>query len=62
VPFAETVKRDSKITVQAVGMIADRRQAEAVVAEGGADCVALARTFLDDPAGAGMRPMRSAPI
>jgi NADPH2 dehydrogenase len=62
VPFAETVKRDSKITVQAVGMIADRHQAEAVVAEGRADCVALARTFLDDPAGAGMRPMRSAPI
>jgi 2,4-dienoyl-CoA reductase-like NADH-dependent reductase (Old Yellow Enzyme family) len=49
VPFAETVKRDGKITVQAVGMIADPHQAEAIVAEGRADCVALARAFLDDP-------------
>jgi NADPH2 dehydrogenase len=49
VPFAETVKRNSRITVQAVGMIADPRQAEAIVAEGRADCVALARGFLDDP-------------
>jgi NADPH2 dehydrogenase len=49
VPFAEAVRRDSKITVQAVGMIADRHQAEAIIAEGRADCVALARAFLDDP-------------
>jgi 2,4-dienoyl-CoA reductase-like NADH-dependent reductase (Old Yellow Enzyme family) len=49
VPFAETVKRDSNITVQAVGMIADPHQAEAIIAEGRADCVALARGFLDDP-------------
>ena len=49
VPFAEAVKRDGKIIVQAVGMIADPQQAEAIVAEGRADCVALARAFLDDP-------------
>jgi 2,4-dienoyl-CoA reductase-like NADH-dependent reductase (Old Yellow Enzyme family) len=49
VPFAEAVRRDGKITVQAVGMIAEPRQAEAIIAEGRADCVALARAFLDDP-------------
>lgn len=49
VPFAERVKRDAGIAVQAVGMIADPHQAEAIVADGRADCVALARGFLDDP-------------
>ena len=49
VPFAQTIRRDGKITVQAVGMIADPHQAEAIIAEGRADCVALARGFLDDP-------------
>jgi 2,4-dienoyl-CoA reductase-like NADH-dependent reductase (Old Yellow Enzyme family) len=49
VPFAEAVKRDVKIVVQTVGMIVDPHQAEAVIADGRADCVALARGFLDDP-------------
>jgi 2,4-dienoyl-CoA reductase-like NADH-dependent reductase (Old Yellow Enzyme family) len=49
VPFAEAVRRDGRITVQAVGMIADPHQAEAIIADGRADCVALARAFLDDP-------------
>ena len=49
VPFAEAVKKASKIAVQAVGMIAAPHQAEAIVAEGRADAVALARGFLDDP-------------
>jgi NADPH2 dehydrogenase len=49
VPFAEAVKRDGKIVVQTVGMIVDPHQAEAIIAEGRADCVALARGFLDDP-------------
>jgi 2,4-dienoyl-CoA reductase-like NADH-dependent reductase (Old Yellow Enzyme family) len=49
VPFAEIVRKTSGIAVQAVGMIADPHQAEAIVAEGRADCVALARGFLDDP-------------
>jgi 2,4-dienoyl-CoA reductase-like NADH-dependent reductase (Old Yellow Enzyme family) len=49
VPFAEAVKQDGKILVQAVGMIVDPHQAEEIIAEGRADCVALARGFLDDP-------------
>jgi NADPH2 dehydrogenase len=49
VPFAEAVKRDGKIAVQTVGMIADPRQAEAIVAEGRADWVAIGRAFLDNP-------------
>ena len=49
VPLAAAVKKASGIAVQAVGMIVDPHQAEAVVADGHADCVALARAFLDDP-------------
>ncbi|HZT88843.1 MAG TPA: NADH:flavin oxidoreductase/NADH oxidase [Stellaceae bacterium] len=49
VSLAAAVKKASGITVQAVGMIADPHQAEAIVADGHADCVALARGFLDDP-------------
>jgi NADPH2 dehydrogenase len=49
VPFAEAVKKASRIAVQSVGLIVDPHLAEAVVAEGRADCVALARGFLDDP-------------
>ncbi len=49
VPFAAAVKKASDIMVQSVGMIADPHQAEAILAEGSADCVALARGFLDDP-------------
>jgi 2,4-dienoyl-CoA reductase-like NADH-dependent reductase (Old Yellow Enzyme family) len=49
VPFAAAVKQASGIAAQAVGMIADPHQAEAIVADGRADCVALARAFLDDP-------------
>jgi 2,4-dienoyl-CoA reductase-like NADH-dependent reductase (Old Yellow Enzyme family) len=54
VPFAKAVKKAGKITVQTVGMIADPRQAETILAEGRADCVALARGFLDDPRWRGM--------
>jgi 2,4-dienoyl-CoA reductase-like NADH-dependent reductase (Old Yellow Enzyme family) len=49
VPLAAAVKKASGIAVQTVGMIVDPHQAEAIVAEGHADCVALARGFLDDP-------------
>jgi 2,4-dienoyl-CoA reductase-like NADH-dependent reductase (Old Yellow Enzyme family) len=49
VPFAAAVKHASGIAVQAVGMIVDPLQAAAIVADGSADCVALARAFLDDP-------------
>jgi NADPH2 dehydrogenase len=49
VPLAAAVKKASGIVVQAVGMIVDPHQAEAIVADGDADCVALARGFLDNP-------------
>lgn len=49
VPFAAAVKKASGIAVQAVGMIVTPDQAEAIVASGDADFVALARAFLDDP-------------
>jgi 2,4-dienoyl-CoA reductase-like NADH-dependent reductase (Old Yellow Enzyme family) len=49
VAFAEKVRRSVPIAVRAVGMIADPEQAEAIVASGKADMVALARAFLDDP-------------
>ena len=49
VQFAEKVKREVGIATRAVGLIATAKQAEAIVAEGRADMVALARAFLDDP-------------
>ena len=49
VQFAEQVKREAGIATRAVGLIATPKQAEAIVAEGKADMVALARAFLDDP-------------
>jgi len=49
VHLAAAVKKTSGIVAQAVGMIADPHQAESIIAEGQADCVALARAFLDDP-------------
>ncbi len=49
VPFAEQVKKRTNLKVRAVGMIADPAQAEAIIAEGKADMVAMARAFLDNP-------------
>jgi NADPH2 dehydrogenase len=49
VPFAEAVKKKTSLAVRAVGMIADPVQAEAIIAEGKADFVAMARAFLDNP-------------
>lgn len=50
VPLAEAVKvAVPDITVIAVGMIFEARQAEAVVADGRADMIAIARAVLDDP-------------
>ncbi|WP_254919136.1 oxidoreductase [Oceanicola sp. 22II-s10i] len=49
VPFAERVRADTGLTTVAVGMITDPHQAEAILAEGRADMVALGRGFLDDP-------------
>ncbi len=49
VQFAEKIRRETGIVTRAVGMIVDPHQAEAIVADGKADFVALARAFLDDP-------------
>ncbi|HEY1364115.1 MAG TPA: NADH:flavin oxidoreductase/NADH oxidase [Xanthobacteraceae bacterium] len=49
VQFAEQVRREAGIATRAVGLIAGARQAEAIIAEGKADMVALARAMLDDP-------------
>ena len=49
VPFAERVRRESGLVTWAVGMITGALQAEAIVAEGKADMVALARAVMDDP-------------
>ena len=49
VPFAAKVRAATGLATRAVGLIASPEQAEAIVAEGQADFVALARAFLDDP-------------
>jgi 2,4-dienoyl-CoA reductase-like NADH-dependent reductase (Old Yellow Enzyme family) len=49
VPFAERIKREAGIHVGAVGLITEPAQANAIVEEGRADCVLLARELLRDP-------------
>jgi 2,4-dienoyl-CoA reductase-like NADH-dependent reductase (Old Yellow Enzyme family) len=49
VPFSEIVRREAGIETMAVGLITEPHQAEAILADGRADYVALARGFLDDP-------------
>ncbi len=49
VPLAEQIRREAGIATRVVGLIANPKQAEAIVASGQADMVALARAFLDDP-------------
>jgi 2,4-dienoyl-CoA reductase-like NADH-dependent reductase (Old Yellow Enzyme family) len=49
VPFAERIRREAGIATMAVGLIIEPAQAEAVVAEGKADLVAIAREALHDP-------------
>jgi 2,4-dienoyl-CoA reductase-like NADH-dependent reductase (Old Yellow Enzyme family) len=49
VQFAGKVKREAGIATRTVGLIATPKQADAIVAQGDADMVALARAFLDDP-------------
>jgi 2,4-dienoyl-CoA reductase-like NADH-dependent reductase (Old Yellow Enzyme family) len=49
VPFASQLRADAGIATMAVGLIVDARQAEAVVTDGHADLVALAREAQDDP-------------
>ncbi len=49
VPFAEIVRNEIGLATMAVGLITEPRQAEAIIAEGRADLVALARGMLFDP-------------
>lgn len=49
VPFAEAIKAQVEMPVIAVGLITEPAQAEAILAEGRADAVALARGMLYDP-------------
>jgi len=49
VPLAERIRREAGITTRTVGLIVGPKQAEAIIAEGKADMVALARAVLDDP-------------
>ena len=48
-PIAERVKREVGIPTRVVGLIVAPAQAEAIVAEGKADMVAMARAILNDP-------------
>lgn len=58
VHLAEAVRKGAGIPVRAVGMITEARQADAIVAGGRADMVALARAILADP----RWPMRASAI
>ncbi|QNA83887.1 NADH:flavin oxidoreductase/NADH oxidase [Sphingomonas sp. So64.6b] len=49
VPLARAVKQATKMPVVAVGLITGFDQAEAIIATGDADMIALARTILYDP-------------
>jgi 2,4-dienoyl-CoA reductase-like NADH-dependent reductase (Old Yellow Enzyme family) len=49
VPIAARVKREVGILTRTVGLISDPHVAEAIIADGEADMVALGRAFLDDP-------------
>jgi len=50
VPLAEAIRRDADLPSMAVGLITDPVQANAIVEEGRADLVALARELIADPA------------
>jgi len=49
VPYAARVRREVQIPTMAVGLIRDPRHAEAIVADGEADLIALGRGMLNDP-------------
>ena len=49
VPFADRIRRETGIATMAVGLLVDPHQAEAVIAEGKADLVAIGREALEDP-------------
>jgi 2,4-dienoyl-CoA reductase-like NADH-dependent reductase (Old Yellow Enzyme family) len=49
VPYAERVRRDARLMTMCVGMVRDADYAEAIVARGRADIVALGRELLYNP-------------
>jgi 2,4-dienoyl-CoA reductase-like NADH-dependent reductase (Old Yellow Enzyme family) len=49
VPFAERVRREAEMASIAVGLIVEPKQADAIIAEGRADLVAIGREMLYDP-------------
>lgn len=49
VPFAERVRSEVGVPTQAVGLITSPEQAEAIIAEGRADLVAIGRAALENP-------------
>jgi 2,4-dienoyl-CoA reductase-like NADH-dependent reductase (Old Yellow Enzyme family) len=49
VPFAERIRKEAGILTGAVGMITEPAQADAIIRNGQADMVLLAREFLRDP-------------
>jgi 2,4-dienoyl-CoA reductase-like NADH-dependent reductase (Old Yellow Enzyme family) len=49
VPLAARIRREAAIPTVAVGLISDAAQADAIIREGSADLVALARELLRDP-------------
>ena len=49
VPFASRIRQEAGLPTMAVGLITEARQAEAVLAEGHADLVAIGREAMVDP-------------
>ncbi|MCC7126674.1 MAG: NADH:flavin oxidoreductase/NADH oxidase [Acidobacteria bacterium] len=49
VPFASRIRREAEIATGAVGLITTPQQADAIIANGHADCVFLARELLRSP-------------
>ncbi|MEM9249865.1 MAG: NADH:flavin oxidoreductase/NADH oxidase [Pseudomonadota bacterium] len=49
VPYADRIRQETGLPTMAVGMITDPVQANAIVSEGRADLVAMARQFLREP-------------
>jgi 2,4-dienoyl-CoA reductase-like NADH-dependent reductase (Old Yellow Enzyme family) len=49
VDFAERIRRESGVPTAAVGLITEAKQADAIIREGRADLVLMAREFLRDP-------------
>lgn len=48
-PIAQRIKREAGIATRTVGLIVTPAQAEAIVTDGKADMISLARAMLDDP-------------